>query len=79
MSQSRQIPERASAPAAQVMGNAKTYGKGRIQSVFELGDGSGLFVTVAMYETPSRTIIDKVRLGRKASAVGIFLFAIRLR
>ena len=26
-----------------------TYGKGKIQSVFELGDGSALFVTVAKY------------------------------
>ena len=25
----------------------KTFGKGKIQSVFELGDGSALFVTVA--------------------------------
>lgn len=31
---------------AVVLGN-RTYGKGKIQSVFELGDGSALFVTVA--------------------------------
>ncbi|CAA0807119.1 Carboxyl-terminal-processing peptidase 2-chloroplastic [Striga hermonthica] len=37
-----------------------TYGKGKIQSVFELSDGSGLAVTVARYETPARTDIDKV-------------------
>ncbi|KAK6914196.1 PDZ domain 6 [Dillenia turbinata] len=37
-----------------------TYGKGKIQSVFELFDGSGLAVTVARYETPSHTDIDKV-------------------
>ena len=30
-----------------------TYGKGKIQSVFELGDGSALFVTVAKYKTPA--------------------------
>lgn len=34
------------------MGDAHTYGKGRIQSVFELQDGSALFVTVAKYFTP---------------------------
>ena len=27
----------------------KTFGKGKIQSVFELSDGSALFVTVARY------------------------------
>ncbi|KAL3506281.1 hypothetical protein ACH5RR_031663 [Cinchona calisaya] len=37
-----------------------TFGKGKIQSVFELSDGSGLAVTVARYETPSHTDIDKI-------------------
>ncbi|KAF2285572.1 hypothetical protein GH714_005580 [Hevea brasiliensis] len=37
-----------------------TFGKGKIQSVFQLSDGSGLAVTVARYETPSHTNIDKV-------------------
>ncbi|MCL7047324.1 hypothetical protein MKW94_022529 [Papaver nudicaule] len=37
-----------------------TYGKGKIQSVFELSDGSGMTVTVARYETPAHTDIDKV-------------------
>ncbi|XP_020112924.1 carboxyl-terminal-processing peptidase 2, chloroplastic isoform X2 [Ananas comosus] len=37
-----------------------TFGKGKIQSVFELSDGSGLTVTVARYETPAHTDIDKV-------------------
>ncbi|GAB4843684.1 Carboxyl-terminal-processing peptidase 2, chloroplastic [Ancistrocladus abbreviatus] len=37
-----------------------TYGKGKIQSVFQLSDGSGLTVTVARYETPAHTDIDKV-------------------
>ncbi|XP_072975096.1 carboxyl-terminal-processing peptidase 2, chloroplastic [Typha angustifolia] len=37
-----------------------TYGKGKIQSVFELSDGSGLAVTVARYETPAHTDINKV-------------------
>ncbi|KAG6757281.1 hypothetical protein POTOM_037588 [Populus tomentosa] len=36
-----------------------TFGKGKIQSVFQLSDGPGLAVTVARYETPARTGIDK--------------------
>eukprot|EP00891_Asterochloris_glomerata_P008045 jgi/Astpho2/8045/e_gw1.00120.31.1_t len=36
----------------------KTFGKGKIQSVFELGDGSALFVTVAKYRTPALIDID---------------------
>ncbi|CAI5527678.1 unnamed protein product [Closterium sp. Naga37s-1] len=36
-----------------------TFGKGKIQSVFELSDGSGLAVTIARYETPDHTDIDK--------------------
>jgi hypothetical protein len=32
----------------------------RIQSVFELSDGSGMAVTVARYETPAHVNIDKV-------------------
>jgi carboxyl-terminal processing protease len=38
----------------------KTYGKGLIQSLFELEDGSGLAVTIAKYETPSHRDINKV-------------------
>lgn len=38
----------------------RTFGKGKIQSVFELSDGSGLAVTVARYETPAHTDIEKV-------------------
>lgn len=37
-----------------------TFGKGKIQSVFELSDGSGLTVTVARYETPDHIDINKV-------------------
>lgn len=37
----------------------KTFGKGLIQSLFELSDGSGLAVTVAKYETPSHKDINK--------------------
>eukprot|EP00232_Nephroselmis_pyriformis_P005125 CAMPEP_0182909044 /NCGR_PEP_ID=MMETSP0034_2-20130328/35535_1 /TAXON_ID=156128 /ORGANISM="Nephroselmis pyriformis, Strain CCMP717" /LENGTH=499 /DNA_ID=CAMNT_0025045269 /DNA_START=309 /DNA_END=1808 /DNA_ORIENTATION=- len=44
---------------AEVLGE-RSYGKGKIQSVFELGDGSALFVTVAKYMTPNLTPIDMV-------------------
>jgi len=37
-----------------------TFGKGKIQSVFALSDGSGMAVTIARYETPAHTDIDKV-------------------
>lgn len=35
----------------------------KIQSVFALSDGSGLAVTVARYETPAHTDIDKVSIA----------------
>ena len=38
----------------------RTFGKGKNQSVFELQDGSALFVTVARYKTPSLAEIDQV-------------------
>jgi len=37
----------------------KTFGKGLIQSLFELPDGAGLAVTVAKYETPAHKDINK--------------------
>lgn len=43
---------------AQLVGE-KTFGKGLIQSLFDLSDGSGLAVTVAKYETPNHTDINK--------------------
>jgi hypothetical protein len=47
---------------AVIIGDRNTYGKGKIQSVYELQDGSALFVTVAKYQTPNGTPIDKVGL-----------------
>ena len=47
----------------------KTFGKGLIQSLFELPDGAGLAVTVAKYETPSHKDINK--LGIKPDQVVI--------
>ena len=38
----------------------KTFGKGLIQSLFELPDGAGLAVTVAKYETPNHNDIHKL-------------------
>lgn len=43
---------------AQLVGE-RSFGKGLIQSLFELEDGSGLAVTVAHYETPSHRDIHK--------------------
>ncbi len=44
---------------AQLVGE-KTFGKGLIQSLFELSDGSGLAVTVAKYETPNHRDINRL-------------------
>ena len=38
----------------------KTFGKGLIQSLFDLSDGSGIAVTVAKYETPAHNDINKL-------------------
>jgi carboxyl-terminal processing protease len=42
-----------------VLVGSKTFGKGLVQSVRGLGDGSGLAVTVAKYLTPSGRDINK--------------------
>lgn len=44
---------------AQLVGE-KTFGKGLIQSLFNLSDGSGLAVTIAKYETPAHHDINKL-------------------
>lgn len=43
---------------AQIVGE-RTFGKGLIQSLFNLSDGSGLAVTIAKYETPNHRDINK--------------------
>lgn len=43
---------------AKILGE-RTFGKGLIQSLFDLSDGSGLAVTVAKYETPAHQDIHK--------------------
>jgi C-terminal processing protease CtpA/Prc len=50
---------------AKLLGS-KTFGKGKIQSVFELGnegEGGALFVTVAKYQTPAHRDIDQVGIS----------------
>lgn len=44
---------------AVLVGPGRTYGKGLIQSVYELSDGSGLVLTVGKYLTPAGTDIDR--------------------
>ena len=51
---------------AKILGET-TFGKGLIQSLFELSDGSGMAVTVAKYETPKHRDIHK--LGIKPDLV----------
>ncbi|KAF3331302.1 carboxyl-terminal-processing peptidase 3 [Carex littledalei] len=41
----------------------KTFGKGKIQSVTELNDGSALFITVAKYLSPALHEIDQVGIA----------------
>ncbi len=56
---------------AEVIGD-RTFGKGKIQSVFELGDGSAVFVTVAKYRTPAGTDIDKVGVIPDRACTSVF-------
>ena len=39
--------------------NCRTFGKGLIQSVYELSDGSGMVITNGKYLTPALTDIDR--------------------
>lgn len=41
---------------------AKTFGKGSVQTLFNLPDGSGIYITIARYHTPSGFEIDHVGL-----------------
>jgi carboxyl-terminal processing protease len=47
---------------AQLVGE-KTFGKGLIQSLFDLAHGAGLAVTVAKYETPNHHDINKLGIS----------------
>eukprot|EP00951_Prasinocladus_malaysianus_P030980 scaffold294649_cov42-Prasinocladus_malaysianus.AAC.1 len=59
---------------AVLVGN-QTYGKGLIQSVYELSDSSGLVITVGRYVTPAGINIDrdgiKPNFSRKPSSQSI--------
>lgn len=47
---------------AQLVGE-RTFGKGLIQSLFSLSDGSGLAVTIAKYETPAHHDINRLGIS----------------
>eukprot|EP00198_Chlamydomonas_reinhardtii_P006937 XP_001696273.1 tail-specific protease [Chlamydomonas reinhardtii] len=52
-----------------VLAGGRTYGKGLIQSVYELSDGSGLVITVGKYLTPRGTDIDRYGIMPDYSSV----------
>ncbi|MDO9509164.1 MAG: S41 family peptidase [Thermovirgaceae bacterium] len=41
----------------------QSFGKGSVQTLFNLSDKSGVFVTIAKYFTPSGAVIDKIGLA----------------
>lgn len=41
----------------------KSFGKGSVQTLFPLTDGSGVYVTIARYYTPSGRVIDHIGLS----------------
>jgi carboxyl-terminal processing protease len=45
----------------------RTFGKGLIQSLFNLSDGSGLAVTIAKYETPNHSDINRLGISPDVS------------
>lgn len=56
------------AGALKDLGKAKTvgtttYGKGVIQQILKLSDGSGLKVTIEEYQTPNRSKIHKIGIA----------------
>jgi carboxyl-terminal processing protease len=50
----------------------KTFGKGSVQTLFNLPDSSGVFVTIAKYYTPDGNVIDKVGLEPHIDVEGEF-------
>lgn len=47
-----------------------TFGKGLIQTVVDLSDGSGVAITVAKYQTPAGTDINKIGITPDVSLDG---------
>lgn len=50
----------------------QSFGKGSVQTLFNLSDSSGIFVTIAKYYTPAGTVIDKVGLSPDIEVEGEF-------
>ena len=50
----------------------KSFGKGSVQTLFPLTDGSGIYVTIARYYTPSGKVIDHVGLSPDIEVKGEF-------
>ena len=50
----------------------KSFGKGSVQTLFNLTDGSGIYVTIARYFTPSGRLIDQVGLTPHIEVEGQF-------
>ncbi|MDR1731919.1 MAG: S41 family peptidase [Synergistaceae bacterium] len=48
----------------------KSFGKGSVQTLFNLTDGSGIYVTIARYHTPSGKVIDHVGLTPNVEVEG---------
>ncbi|MEA3284071.1 MAG: S41 family peptidase [Synergistota bacterium] len=46
-----------------VLVGKKTFGKGSVQTLFNLIDGSAIYVTIARYHTPNGTIIDHIGIS----------------
>lgn len=45
------------------LAGTKTFGKAVIQTVEELDDGSAIVVTIAKYQTPKKTDINKIGIS----------------
>jgi carboxyl-terminal processing protease len=50
----------------------QSFGKGSVQTLFNLSNSSGIFVTIANYYTPAGTVIDKVGLSPDIEVEGEF-------
>lgn len=50
----------------------QSFGKGSVQTLFNLSNSSGIFVTIAKYYTPAGTVIDKVGLSPDIEVEGEF-------